>query len=367
MNTDLPSSFSVAIVGAGMAGARCAARLQEAGAAVQVVDKARGPGGRLATRRAHVLDTNGHELPVAWDHGCPGFEAQDASLQAWLHTQAASGRATRWQPRAGRDEGQAAAPPPARWRGTPSQPSLCHALLEGVATQWQTTVRALRRGGDAWWLDTDGAPLGPFSAVVLALPPAQAAPLLAPHRLDWARAAALVPMQPCWTWMGVSEAQADWGGADWWAPADGPLELVVRQTHRLDGPSAQGLDAWVAHARPGWSREQIESPPEAVADALQAAVDRVLGRPLAWRHRVVHRWRYAQTVLPPAERWGGARWDGHARLGQCGDFLAGHGVDAAWRSGQALVERITSQPLEPLPPSGRAAGARTERAPLRTP
>ncbi|MFO0122858.1 MAG: NAD(P)/FAD-dependent oxidoreductase [Inhella sp.] len=367
MKTELSSEARVAIVGAGMAGARCGARLREAGMAVWVVDKARGPGGRLATRRARFVDAQGEERAVAWDHGCPGIEAQDARLQAWLHTQAALGRATLWQPQPGPNEGPATAPPPARWRGTASQPSLCHALLEGAATQWQTTVQALRRDGAAWWLDTNGTSLGPFSAVVLALPPAQAAPLLAPHRLDWARAAALVPMQPCWTWMGVSQAQAAWGDGDWWAPADGPLELVVRQTHRLDGPSAQGLDAWVAHARPGWSREQLESPPEAVAEALQAAVARVLGHPVVWQHSLVHRWRYAQPVLPPAERWGGARWDAHARLGQCGDFLAGHGVDAAWRSGEAVAERIVSQALEPLPPSGRAAGARTERAPLRTP
>ncbi|MFG5409811.1 FAD-dependent oxidoreductase [Piscinibacter sakaiensis] len=46
--TDAP--WRVAIVGAGVAGAACARALAQAGAELQVFDKSRGPGGRLATR-----------------------------------------------------------------------------------------------------------------------------------------------------------------------------------------------------------------------------------------------------------------------------------------------------------------------------
>ena len=42
----------VGIVGAGVAGAACARALADAGCAVQVFDKSRGVGGRMATRRA---------------------------------------------------------------------------------------------------------------------------------------------------------------------------------------------------------------------------------------------------------------------------------------------------------------------------
>lgn len=341
----------VAVVGAGMAGARCAGMLRDAGIAVQVVDKSRGPGGRLATRRGTWVDGEGREQAVAWDHGAPGFEAQAPDFVAWLQAQSAQGRARCERPRiAGQGEG------PARWRGWPTQPTLCQVLLEGVPTRWCCSVQGLARGAEGWTLHTDAGPLGPFAAVVLALPPAQAAPLLALHRDDWARAAALVPMQPCWTLMGVSDAVPEAGADTVWLPPSGPIERLTRQP--TAGPD-DGPAAWVAHARAGWSREHLEAEASVVGTALQAAVDEVLGRALRWRHATAHRWRYAQPALPPRDDWGGARWDPGLRLGLCGDHLAGAGVEGAWRSGGVLA--LLAQQRSPVhhapPPRGRADGA----------
>ena len=46
-----PRSAEFAIVGAGIAGLACAQQLQAAGRTVQLFDKGRRPGGRVATRR----------------------------------------------------------------------------------------------------------------------------------------------------------------------------------------------------------------------------------------------------------------------------------------------------------------------------
>lgn len=342
----------VAVVGAGLAGARCAALLREAGCAVVLVDKSRGPGGRLATRRAAWTDREGQTHAVAWDHGAPGLEADAPDLLAWLNRQAQAGRARCWQPRVA---GAGLGTP--RWQGLPTQPALCQALLGDAPVRWQHTVQALRRAPEGWTLDTEHGPLGPFAAVVLALPPAQAAPLLAPHRDDWARAASLVPMQPCWTLMGVSDAP-DFGSnaaapPDWWLPQGGPLE---RLTHQATAP---GAAAWVAHASPSWSRQHLEAPADGVRDALQAAVVALLGQPLHWHLAMVHRWRYARPVLAPRTGPGTSRWDAGLGLGLCGDHLAGLGAEAAWRSGTALAQRmLAAGPLfHALPPVGRADGA----------
>ena len=55
----------VVVVGAGVAGLQCARRLRDAGLQVVVLDKARGVGGRVATRRVDGQ-------PV--DHGGPGCD-----------------------------------------------------------------------------------------------------------------------------------------------------------------------------------------------------------------------------------------------------------------------------------------------------
>ncbi len=47
--------IDVAVIGAGMAGLVCAQQLKQAGYSVLVVEKSRGLGGRVATRRLHDI------------------------------------------------------------------------------------------------------------------------------------------------------------------------------------------------------------------------------------------------------------------------------------------------------------------------
>jgi renalase len=69
-------SFDVAIIGAGMAGLTCAQQLHQAGYTVVVIEKSRGVGGRMATRR----------LQQTWaDHGARYIQPQAADFQALIH------------------------------------------------------------------------------------------------------------------------------------------------------------------------------------------------------------------------------------------------------------------------------------------
>ncbi|HEY9882642.1 MAG TPA: FAD-dependent oxidoreductase, partial [Thermosynechococcaceae cyanobacterium] len=45
--------FDIAVIGAGMAGLTCAQQLQQTGDRVVILEKSRGVGGRIATRRLH--------------------------------------------------------------------------------------------------------------------------------------------------------------------------------------------------------------------------------------------------------------------------------------------------------------------------
>ena len=62
----------IAIIGAGLCGLRCAEVLQTGGIEVQLFDKSRGVGGRLATRRHQHW---------RFDHGCPSLHGEQGEWQ----------------------------------------------------------------------------------------------------------------------------------------------------------------------------------------------------------------------------------------------------------------------------------------------
>jgi renalase len=224
-------------------------------------------------------------------------------------------------------------------------------LLNGTAATWAHRVDALRRATAGWQLEGEGASFGSgFDAVVLAVPPAQAAQLLAAHHHDWARRSALALMQPCWTLMGVSPIQQhtfDWDVA---LPATGRLAWVARNEARPNRGWPSGEVHWVAHARAGWSREHLEQPAAWVQLQMQAALGEWLNAPLRWKHALVHRWRYAVPHPTSAASNGDCWWDPALRLGVCGDFLGGGGVEAAWLSARALAEAMQASVSNAAPP-----------------
>lgn len=335
-----PSRFKVAVIGAGIAGASCAQALAAAGVSVHVVDKSRGAGGRLATRRLEWLDTQGQRRVAKVDHGAPAFAASDPAFQQFLADALPSGSHTAWSPRLAPgsrpldDAGRLFIP-------TPDMPSLCRGLLREIPATRSFAVDRLVPGPLGWQIEAAGSTLpGHFDVVVLALPPAQAAPLLAPHRRDWAQRASLALMQPCWTLMGVSHRTVQDLRWDVALPDQGPLAWVMRNDARPGRDASADEAHWVAHARAGWSRQHLEQPADWVLHQMQAALQEVLGEPIEWLHAVVHRWRYAMPqpsgALPTPRCW----WDGARGLGVCGDFFGGTGVEGAWQSAQALGDAM---------------------------
>jgi renalase len=347
-----PHTRSVAIVGAGMTGATLAQVLLRAGHPVQVFDKSRGPGGRLATRRLTWTDTQGQAAIARLDHGALALQARTDGFRRWVAQARHDGLLADWSPRLAPSSLPLERDTP--WAvPTPDQPSLCRHLLQGATTHWSATVDTLHPSPAGWQLQVNGQRLDTtFGTVVLALPPAQAAPLLGPHRPDWARHASLAPMQPCWTVMGVAADPVQNAPAwDLAQPATGPLAWAMRSDSRPGRTRVPGQAHWVLHARAGWSRRHLEEPAEWVQQQLQAALADWLGRPVAWLHGTAHRWRYAlpqAQLTAPAD----ACWvDAGLGLGVCGDFLGGHGVEGAWLSAQALAASL----LAPQRPgAGRA-------------
>ncbi len=343
---------AVAVIGAGVAGAACARALTLAGHSVRVFDKSRGPGGRLATRRVEWVDPLGQACTTRFDHGAVGITVRSAAFQGFIDLAVAADWLAQWKP----ELAVGSLPLEDGWLyvPTPDMPSLCRRLLVGVPATWSFAVDGLHKRPLGWQVEAAGEryPVQ-FDAVVLALPPAQAAPLLSPHRRDWAGHASATAMQPCWTLMGIADAPEPALTWELARPPTGPLAWVMRNDARPGRELAHAQAHWVVHARADWSHLHLEQPAAWVQQQMQAALEDWLGRTVSWQRSMVHRWRYA---LPPALRAAASEscwWDATQGLGVCGDFLGGAGVEGAWLSAQslcaALLQRESAASAETTP------------------
>lgn len=319
-----PPPWRIAVVGAGVAGAICARTLSDHGATVSVFDKGRGAGGRLSTRRTGL---------TTLDHGAPAFTVRDPRIGRLARSWRARGVIARWDAPWGTlgPDGFTAEPTP-RFVGSPTMNALLKHLLADVDVAFGTRVTALGREGDAWRLDTEAGPsLGPFDAVVLAVPAPQAAPLL--DASDALRDAVdAVEVAPTWTVLVQTAHPLDltFGAA---APTAGPIDLLVRNQTKPGRAAAPG---WLLHATPAWSREHLEDDKDRVAEALVAAAQALVPE-LDPIDSSAHRWRYARVTRPLGTP---SLYEPVQRLGLCGDALLGDGVENALLSGMSMAGRL---------------------------
>lgn len=326
-----------AVIGAGLAGLIAARQLQAAGHVVTVLEKSRGRGGRMSTRRTGVMQ---------FDHGAQYVTARSSEFAAEVQEWVDAGAAARWDGTI--VELPSGAPRPGeRFVGLPGMSSIGRHLAEELDVRSGTRVATIRKASatsSEWMLEqVDGSASGPYDTVLISTPAAQAAALLQP----FPRLASLcrsVRMTPCWAvLLGLSSpVPAPFDGA---FVADGPLSWIARDSAKPGrGPRTSG-EAWVLHATPEWSEQHLNAQPEDVVwdlvNALRALVPGRLGSVVL---ATAHLWRYAKlndtTSASKPQR--PCLWDATLRIGVAGDWLCGTRVEAAFQSGASLVERVLS-------------------------
>lgn len=309
--------MKVGIVGAGLAGLACAEALKRSGHEVVLLDKGRGPGGRMSVRR---MATPLGE--ASFDHGAQYFTLRDPGFLARAEDWLAKGVIAPW-PAAGPDA----------YVGTPGMNAPVKQMAEGLPVQWGTKATELTRKGQGWLLHLEAGDAIEVDAVVLALPAEQTAELTALIAPALSAKAQSTTTQPCWTVMAAFDERLP-TDLDCWRGAEGePLGWVARNSSK---PGRTGPEAWVLQASPDWSRQNLEATQDEVMAALLSAFWERLGSTKAPIAQSAHRWRYARSGAEGS----GALWDPELRLGLCGDWLIGPRVEAAWLSGAALAGKI---------------------------
>lgn len=322
--------FTVAVVGAGIAGLSCAKHLQEQGMRVQVFEKSRGVGGRMSTRKTESWQC---------DHGAQYFTARSSEFRDELKRWQAAGVAEQWLPQLRVIDGaqiqvKESRKSTQRYVGVPTMTAPARHIAKSLAVDLETHVDGLRRERGGWRLSvrSKGWQEGIFDALVLALPAPQALDLLKPTRSEFCAIVEAVKMRSAWALM-MDFEDSFAPGFDAAFVNSGPIRWLARN---LSKPQRQGGNVWLLHASAEWSDMHLEHEPALVKEALIEAFQSI--HPAFPSASTLHRWRYADTKSSTGREY---LWDSKNKLGLCGDWLNEAKVEGAWCSAIGLAKIMT--------------------------
>jgi len=298
-----------AVVGAGIAGVACARALTAGGCEVQVLDRGRVPGGRMASRRlaGRYVDLGASYFTVSDDgfRGVVDDWAGRGLARPWTDTFGTVGPGGPGEDKQG----------PMRWAAAGGLRSLVADLAGGLSVEQGREVFRVGPGPVV-----DGVA---YDVVALAMPDPQALRVLDPDdpaaRLvagrEWEPSLALAAGFPERVWSFAGAFVSDHPVLSWVAD-DG--------SRRGDG-----APVLVAHSTPAFAAPRLGAP-DAATGELVAALRGLLHLPEpTWAQ--VQRWTWAKPVGTRDAPYGLA-----GAVGLCGDGWGASKVQAAWLSGDAL-------------------------------
>ncbi|MBE9165931.1 MULTISPECIES: NAD(P)/FAD-dependent oxidoreductase [Microcoleaceae] len=347
--------FDVVAIGAGMAGLICARQLRLAGYSVAVVEKSRGPGGRVATRRVQGARA---------DHGARYLEPQGEAVQALIDVLVDRQILKLWTDSVAEfRQGEISAIPCSCYVAPAGMNTVGKYIAEGLDIWYGRRVKAIARTDNQMWrlsleVTDDNLEIPQeliAKAVVVAIPAPQALMFLdseiglSPDFIDKLRS---VEYDPCITVMAgypaarnseLSNLNPQWKSVSF--PDDSDLAWVgLDSSKRLDPPQP----VFVVHSSANFAERHLESTD--LPTVGQELLDRTSEYLMPWLNQPewlqVHRWRYAfcrnplpVSCLPAA---------GTLPLVCAGDLCGEGQIEAALRSGVAAAAWINSQ-LQNLP------------------
>mgnify|MGYP005850412747 CR=1 FL=1 len=320
------STEPVVIIGAGMAGLSAARALAEAGMQSIVLDKGRGLGGRMATRRAG---------DATFDHGAQHFTAKSPEFQALVQEATADGAVRAW---CNGFDGQQGHP---RFCGAEGMTSLPKWMARGLDVRRSSQVKSITRDDGGWRIVLDGSDPIDARAVIVTAPVPQALALIDSVPIETALLERLrdVRYHPCFSLM------VELDGPSGLRPPGGlqlapPEPIAWVADNSLKGVSVPA--ALTIHAGPAFSAAHYDDAPDKVIALMMKAAAPWLGGSEA-RSVQLHRWRYSLV----ATEWKDepfALASEEPPLLLAGDAFHSGRVEGAFLSGRAaalaLIDRL---------------------------
>ncbi len=308
-----------------MSGLAAASALREAGRTVMILEKGRGLGGRLATRRIGS---------AVFDHGAQFMTARDPQLIALIERWRESGAVMEWyRSVSGGAEGHP------RWRGHPGMTALAKEFAEGLDVRVDTPVSAIKRDTSVWRISTQAGPTLTADALILTAPVPQALTLLdagnIPIPAETRTRLQAIRYERCLAVMATLEAPSIIPAPGVLSFTEGPIAWIA--DNQIKGTSPE--PAITLHASPEFSLKNWERDKHEVGRELLEAVAIQLGAPV--KEFQVHGWRYSRPI---SEETGGAfPLSSEPPLLLAGDAFAGPKIEGAVLSGWAAARALLAQ------------------------
>ncbi|WP_017306740.1 NAD(P)/FAD-dependent oxidoreductase [Spirulina subsalsa] len=333
---------NILVIGAGLAGLTCAKSLQKAGHSVLILEKSRGVGGRVATKRLYN---------TCVDQGLPALEPQGQCTDQLLADLMAARSVQLWTETTHQWQGNHSLLPLSMGKQY-SLPDGVNAIAKYLAQDLnilrQQRVEQIHYRDNSWEITCQMAEgeLTVYSsqALVLAIPAPQAIPLVAPLKLP----SILTPLEsiefdPTFSVMVGYTPTPQWEALPWQIltlPESSTVQKIFYDSRKRNHGEQV---VFVLHSHPDFARHSLDSDDmETVARTLLETARERLDLPFdqpQWQQ--VHRWRYARpcnnlglTCLSTADP---------LPLICCGDWCLGNSAEAALLSGNGAAQWLNAQ------------------------
>jgi renalase len=325
--------LNVLIIGAGLSGLAAARTLFSENHTVTVLDKGRGLGGRLATRRLQQGRA---------DHGAQYFSALSSDFQELTKTWLQQGLVREWH----LEQSDPASFQHPRYAAAEGMNQLTKALATGLDVRTGERVTYLTPTGSGWQVRCESGLTLSADALLLTLPVPQALVLLNESGIALSetdrQALTQVRYEPCLAVM-----------------------LRLDQPSRIPEPGGQkrtvGPIAWIAdnqqkgisdhptvtlHASHEYSQQHLDEPDlQSLLPELVASVADLID-PATIVEQHIHRWRYSNATIRHPDPYlavniPGADSPGAGTLLFGGDGFGKGNVEGAFLSGLAMAAQFT--------------------------
>ena len=285
---------SCVVVGAGISGLLAACELQNAGWRVTVLDKGRGVGGRMATRRVGAGN---------FDHGAQFFTVRGERFEKLVEDWIEAGVVKEWTRGFADASGESSEDGHPRYRGSDGMTSIPKHLAKGLDVKSGERAVSVEQEDGGWKISCESGMEVSGAALLLTAPAPQSLALAESGGYELPEDAreqlAGISYDPCVALMALLEGPTG-------VPEPGGMQIKGELLDWIGDNQSKGISdapGITVHAGPQWSREHYDASDTELAENLLSIAGDYLDSNLAPRvvETSIARWRYSWVTEPYPE------------------------------------------------------------------